>query len=337
MFVSIKHSITWNEVFFYTLMFFSIIYELTHQNLVFLTCIQFIFSRMGNEEIFYIIIGILFILANILTIIFSSLTILIFIFNWYLPYRSIPNLISINSNVTFLFLSITFSFQFSYLFHKNVNETNNVSTISCRMRSYIGLVSCIAKVFSYVIQAISRYMSTVLSQHRQSITFREHIIMIIISWLFSIILSSLMLISPIAFQYEVESRLCVLTSKVFHTSLTIIIIGYILPVNIIILLYYLIIRYITRANRSRLNTATIQNNKRNLKVIRNILKLLAVGIIGGAPYFLSIIINRISQTPRSLYSISVLSIVFSALVESATIFFTNDDIKKILSTKICCY
>jgi len=225
----------------------------------------------------------------------------------------------------------------SYLFHKNVNETNNVSTISCRTSGYIGLVSCIAKVFSYVIQAISRYMSTVLSQHRQLITFREHIIMIIISWLFSIILSSLMLISPIAFQYEVESRLCVLTSKVFHTSLTIIIIGYILPVNIIILLYYLIIRYITRANRSRLNTATIQNNKRNLKVIRNILKLLAVGIIGGAPYFLSTIINRISQTPWPLYSISVLSIVFSALVESATIFFTNDDIKKILSTKICCY
>lgn len=86
-----------------------------------------------------------------------------------------------------------------------------------------------------------------------------------------------------------------------------------------------------------MSAATIQNNKRNLKLIRNILKLLAVVIIGGTPYFLSIIINRISQTSRLLYSISFLCMVCSALVESAIIFFANDDIKKILSTKICCY
>ncbi|CAF1266812.1 unnamed protein product [Adineta steineri] len=161
--------------------------------------------------------------------------------------------------------------------------------------------------------------------------------MIIFNWTFGIIIACSFLISPIGFQYESESHLCVLTSKVFHTSFTLMVVAFVIPVNIIIVLYALILKHTTHTNRVQPSTITRKNNKRNLKVYRNILMLLGIVLIGGTPYLLCILINKFSATPWPLYSISILLIMLSAAVESITIFLTNRDVKKIFYAKLSIY
>jgi hypothetical protein len=112
------------------------------------------------------------------------------------------------------------------------------------------------------------------------------------------------------------------------------IVAFVIPVNIIVTLYGLILWRTTRVNRVQPNSVIIRNNKRNIKVFQNILMLLMIVIVGGTLYLLCTIFNTRTGIPQPLYSISLLFILLSAAVESVTIFFTNKEVKTIIYTKI---
>ncbi len=289
---------------------------------------------MENEDIFFIVIGILFIILLLITTFFSSTIVIIIICNWHSHCRSITNLLTVNSCITFLVFVTTLSIQIPYLFQINEKENNDRYTTYCRITAYLFSFFCVTKILSYLIQAISRYFITILYKHEKLLTYRVNVIMIILNWIVGLIIASGFLASPVAFQYEPESRLCLLTTKVFHTSFTLMIIAFAIPTSVIIILYVLILRHITAANHVQPSTVTRGNNKRNLKVFQNILMHLAIVIIGGTPFILSIIINKITKMPWPFYSIGILFIALSAAIESVTIFVTNKDVKTIFYDKI---
>ncbi len=289
---------------------------------------------MEGKDIFFIILGIIFIIVLLIIVLFSSIILITIICNWHFHCRSISNLLTVNSCTAFLIFALTFSLQIPYLFRSNETENNSTYTLFCRIRALLCLFASVAKVCSYLIQAISRYFITVLYKRRNLVTFRINGIMIILSWIISIIISSGMLISPVSFQYESESRFCTITSKVFHTSFPLMIIAFIIPVNIIVTLYGLVLWHTTRASRIHPNNIITGNIKRNIKVFKNILRLITVLVIGGTPFLLCIIINKITHIPWPLYSISLLFIALSAAVESITIFFNNKEVQTIFCAKI---
>ena len=285
----------------------------------------------GNA--FYITIAIIFILIIILTTFFSSMILLILICNWRTKCRSVMNLLTINTCVAFLFIMFAYSIQTPYLFLNNEQQTDTPYTLFCRIRAFLFLFACVAKVTTYLTQAISRFFLTVLYQYRTLQTYRTNVIMIVIVWLFSAILSACMFISPISFQYEPESRLCLLTSKVFNTSFTLMMIVFVIPVNIIIFLYAIILHRSRCANHVQPSNNTIRNNKRDVKVVQKILRLLVVVILGGTPLLLSVLINRITDTPWPFYLISILCIGLATAVEIVAIFFMSKEVKEIVYTK----
>ena len=288
---------------------------------------------MEDEDIFYVTIAVVFILIIVITTFFSLTILFTLIRNWRRKCRSVLNLFIINSCIAFLLLMFAYAIQTPYLFFNDEQQIYTPHSIFCRIRAFLFLFACVAKVCTYLIQAISRFFVTVLYKHRTLQTYRTNGIIILIGWLFSAILSSSMFISPNSFQFEAESRLCFLTSKVFPTSFTLMLIAFVIPVNIIIVLYGIILRHTTRANRVQPSNQTIRNNKRDVKVFQNILFLLAIVILGGTPFLLSILINQIADTPRPFYLISILCIGLSCAVEIVAIFFMNKEVKTIVYTK----
>ena len=289
---------------------------------------------MESSEIFYIIFGVVFVLVIVFIAVLSSMILLILICNWRTKCRSTSNLLVINSCVAFLFFAFTLCIQTPFLFHANESLANDPYTVFCRIRAILLLFACLAKVLSYLTQAISRFFINVLHKHRSLLTYRTNGIMIILSWMFSLAIAAATLISPVAFQYESESRLCLLTTKVFHTSITLMIIAFLIPLVIIVILYGIIRRNSTRLNRVQTDNNTIRNNKRDLKVFQNILLLLVIITMCGTPFLLSIILNKVAITPWPFYSIAILFIALSSAAEALTIFLTNRDVKTILYAKI---
>jgi len=152
--------------------------------------------------------------------------------------------------------------------------------------------------------------------------------LIIINWTISGIIAIIMFNIPFAFQYESESRMCLLTSKVFSSSFIGMMIAFCIPFILIVLLYALILQHITR-NQTNSNTFTELRLKRNLKVFQNILIYISILAIGGTPFFISVIINLLNKLPWPFYSLSILFISLSGTLESLALFFTNIQVKRL--------
>lgn len=291
---------------------------------------------MENIHLFFFIFGILFTIVTILTIIISLVMLITIIYHWRPYCRSTLNLLTCNSCVAFLFFSITVAIQIPNIFQVQQQELSdsNLTTMSCRIRGFLLLLSCIVKILSYLIQSISRYFTIILYKHKVLLMYRTHILLILFNWISSLILGGPLWISPNAFQYEPESHLCLFTSKAFNSSLTLMMIAFLLPVIIIILLYSIILKHTTHINSIHVNHVLRNARLRNIKVYRNILLVITVLVMAGTPYLISIIVNRIDKIPWPFYLISIFSMTLSALIELSIIFFTNHEVKRIIYQKL---
>ena len=285
---------------------------------------------LENDYSFFIVMGILFIIVALATALFSLITLSTIITSWHPHCRSVSNFLVANSCLATLVFDITISIQIPYFFHIDLHEDPDHPTAFCRMRGFLFLLGCIAKMCSYLIQAISRYFFTVLYKRKSLLTYRTNASLILAGWIYSLILACTLLVSPVAFQYEIESRLCVMTSKIFHTSFTLMVLAFVIPVNIIICLYGSILWHTFRSNQIQPSAVERRNNKRNIKVFQNILMLLGIVLVGGTPFVFSTIINRIGQTPWPWYAISIFFIVLSTAVESLLVLFTNKEVRRVI-------
>ncbi|CAF0855870.1 unnamed protein product [Adineta ricciae] len=261
------------------------------------------------------------ILLTLLGIIFSATVILTIVLHWRAHCRSVVNLLICNSCLTLLFLGLTVIFQVS---HMNKYEEN---TIFCRFRAALYLSACMCASLSYLIQAISRYFITILYKYRFLATFRTNIILILLIWVYSFILPALVFISPSAYQHESESRMCVLTTKLFYTSFLVVTLVFIVPISIIITLYFVILRQSTGQSRTYFSQLATPRMKRTLKVFRNVMISVIVLAIGGTPYVFCVIMNTFIEIPWQLYSTAFLFISLSATLNSLALFFINRQIR----------
>ncbi|CAF1045730.1 unnamed protein product [Adineta ricciae] len=152
-------------------------------------------------------------------------------------------------------------------------------------------------------------------------------ILIVLNWFVSGFFGMILLFIPLALQYEYESRMCLLTSKVFHTSIIGVMIAFCFPFLAIIFLYALIL-YHTTTSRRHLNVFNTMRLRRNLKVFQMILMFVCILAIGGTPYFICVMMNRVTQIPWPWYSLSILCISLSAALESLALLFSNSFVQR---------
>ncbi|CAF5117273.1 unnamed protein product [Rotaria sp. Silwood1] len=102
----------------------------------------------------------------------------------------------------------------------------------------------------------------------------------------------------------------------------------------ITILYGIIICHIKQHNQINLRSLSARRLKRNMKVFKNIFIFTSILGIGGTPYLISTIVNRIVPIPWPLYSISFLSIACSSAIGSIAILLTNEQSKSIFCAKL---
>ena len=162
--------------------------------------------RSWPRKMFFLILLSLFIILSVITIAFALTTILV---HWKSRCRSISHLLNCNSCAALLYHAIATTIGISFIIDRDVDETISTST-SCEIRAFVYFSSGSAMAYSYFI--------TTLQQYKSLITFRINWILIRANWALSGFLATLMFLSSTAYQYEWESRMCLLTSKAFTSS-----------------------------------------------------------------------------------------------------------------------
>jgi len=225
---------------------------------------------MMNQD-FFTIIGSLFTILSFIIIIFSLTILVILVCYWRSECRSTANLIVCNSCVTLLFYGITICIQIPFVFKNNPVYSNEMNTTFCKIRSFLGTYATLTKTYSYLVMAISCFFITVLYKKRILLSFRVTWMIIITNWTVTGVMTVGTFLSPLAYAYEPESGFCILTTKHFVTSFTLITLVFLTTVGTMVTLYGIIIWHIKRKHQINPNSRSILRAKRNMKVFMAII------------------------------------------------------------------
>ena len=261
------------------------------------------------------------------------------------PCHNIPNLLKCNSLVSMSAFMILVLIAAIF----GLREDWACYQVACSFRAYCYSVVCTVICCSYSIQAISRLFYAVLYRYRFLQTWRVHWILIIGSWLFSIVTQSVPFFFDKAFYaLEVESRLCSGTTNRPFTSMYSLLLAFIMPVGTIVAVYIVIIYRVrqsslrvrafagNRATHTRLNTIPSLHVKRELRLARNMMILLFLTTCSGSLYSVLLIwrLGQWSLPPKFLYLLSISSTVFGVSAMMVIIFFITKDVKQFLIDRL---
>jgi len=200
---------------------------------------------------------------------------------------------------------------------------------SCRWRGYFSYMTISAVIYSYLVQAISRFFFSVLStKYRILTTFKAHITLTLAHWFIVLLLPLPSIVTKdIVF---VPFALCWVTME--HTTHIVYtaFVYYLLPIICIIIIYTHIYYRVKRTKKSGNTAASSQNaQKRNLEVLRNILLLLGIYILGAIPTLLFMLTSI-----RLLYYVGIVSVSLTVAVEKVCTIVLDRDIRQIVWTLI---
>ena len=274
--------------------------------------------------------AVLFSITGLIALFFSLFVLILIISNWRSHCRSITNLLSCNTCVIVLVHVIAVSIHISALVQQDPQEFALQNPFFCKFRAYLYLASMTALVNSYLLQSISRYFIIIHYRRRDLINFRFNIQLILIGWSISMIGPATYLFIPNALQYEIETGLCVLTSKVFPSSFSVLIIFFMGPTITIALLYISIIHHISINKENHFFKCQAE---RNMKVFKLIFIHMINLTLCGLPFTGLVIFNRFIRPPMPLYRISISLLSLSVPLSMVTLFLTNNDVRRFIFSK----
>jgi hypothetical protein len=206
-------------------------------------------------------------------------------------------------------------------------QTNDMS---CRWRAYFGYAGVAGVIYSYLIQAVSRFFFSILStKYRWLTTFKTHYILISIQWLVVFLITLPAVITKDI--YFIPNVLCWVPLKCkLHLAYTAFA-YYIIPVIVIILIYLYIYYSIRRTRRNA--TATINSTvgqKRDLELLRNILVLLSIYLCSG---FITLLFFMTSI--KLIYLINFVYMAASLIVEKVCAIVLDRECRQAIKGIIC--
>ncbi|CAF2642330.1 unnamed protein product [Rotaria sp. Silwood2] len=200
----------------------------------------------------------------------------------------------------------------------------DTSDMSCRWRGYFGYIAIAAVVYSYLIQAISRYFFVVLStKHRWVTSLKAHLILIVSQWITVILLPLPAIVTKDI--YYTSNTLCWVKKKFgVHVAYTFLA-YYFLPTLCIVILYIYLFRQAKRSTNITLTRPieTSRRQNRDLDILRNIMILFSIYIFGGFPTLVYLVFGN-----YIFYCVGLVFITLGVTVEKAATIFLDRELRK---------
>ena len=240
-------------------------------------------------------------------------------------FRSVSTLLSCNSCALALFYFIFHIFYVILAFRPLPNYRQN--SLTCQIVGYMYSVTCCGISWSHAVLATNRLCFSLFPHYRCLLTYKFAWCLIAVHWTLTFLLP-LPLIFFDAYQYQHESRICILTTRNTSTALTGVILFYNIPFSSVIIIYILVW---CRARRS--SNATVSRPSRDMAIMRHILTLVAIDTICGHPYMTLILLDYLGVATKEWYLSVTVFITLSVTANMCAIFIFNHKLRKYLCSK----
>lgn len=259
--------------------------------------------------------------AFAITAVTISFTILILVWKSKPRLHTLRHLLICNTCVASILYCLVQSINYIFLLFL----PDQTSDVGCRWRGYFSYVTIAGVAYSFLIQAISRlFISTFSAKHRWLTTFKVHYFLIGIQWCIAIC-SPLSAVITQDIHFRPGALCWVPLKKILHAIYTYFAF-YIIPL-VPIFIIYAYIYYRVRQSKKRATTLirTINNEKRDLELLRNIVILLVIYLAGGIPTLLFLFTNS-----RTLYLTGISTISLAVCIEKVSTVLLDRDIREVL-------
>ena len=261
-------------------------------------------------------------------LIFSLLTVILVVKNR--RFQTFHNILICNSSFASVLYSTVTMIGSSYSLQSNwmVNEP------FCRFRAYLYNVSIAAICHSKSIHAISRFFFSILYKHRFLLTKRTHHLLIVLTWIISLIVCIPPFLIENGYGLEIESRSCVVSSQMCLIALYITFVSCLIPFNIVIFIYLYILLNVYRSTR-RVNAFEQRDNrlrkkKREIHLMKQMI-IQTIILLSGGPIFLFLLTWNATQShppPQFLYLLGFNLMTFVATIVPFIQFIMNQQLTK---------
>ena len=259
--------------------------------------------------------------SGVISLIAILISTLILILVWRTKPRlhTVRHLLMCNTSVTSILYCIVQSLNYVFL----IFIRSETSDVGCRIRGYLSYLSICVVIYSYLIQSISRlFISVYSSSHKWLTTFQAHYLLICINWLIAILLPLPALVTT-DIHYR-STSMCFVPLKSFIHVVYTYVAYYTIPALSICIIYIYIYHRVKQASK-RVETIirSVNNGKRDLEVLRNILVFLIIYLSGGIPSILFLL-----TTNRGIFLTSIVTMSLAVGVEKAVTLLLDRDIRQ---------
>ncbi|CAF3938916.1 unnamed protein product, partial [Rotaria sp. Silwood1] len=217
-------------------------------------------------------------------------------------YHTMAMILVINSCLAELLFGIYLFAVSIFTFHNDLKQIYFYDSF-CLLLGYIGYMSVGLQNYSYLLQAIYRYILIVhpFRLFYQSIKFQ--VFLITLTWICCSIYSILLALTS-QVKYLVNDQICEMPLQLSFVTIFNVSYLYLIPMLSIILIYFKMVRYIREMSKHVTPVNRLFHAQRDLRMIRRIVSLIFILIALGFPYTIFIIMSFFNSTPKYHFRIA---------------------------------
>ncbi|CAF4035806.1 unnamed protein product [Adineta steineri] len=203
----------------------------------------------------------------------------------------------------------------------------------CIFRGYTTYVSCALFNYSFLLQAISRYMNVVYPNLLFWQSIKCYISLICLTWIFSFVF-------PFAFIftgeviYNSDNQICQLPFQLSFSIIYLVHCAYMIPVLMIMFIYFKLVRYVKEMSKNVTSANTLVRARRELKMVQQIVIIVMILVILCFPYALFIVISFFTTPPKYHFRIAYIFADVAIVCVMIALFYFTKPLKASLMKRI---
>jgi hypothetical protein len=285
---------------------------------------------MVNIQSWFIPFDILMIICTVITIILATLFLSIIALNK--TCRTVPMMLIANSCLAELVFACSTLSMASFTLQNDMKQIQYQNSL-CLFGGYMSYMSTGIQSYSYLLQAIYRYIIIVYPFRLfwQSAQFQG--LLICLTWICGIIYPiPIVLKSQII--YLVDDQICQMPPRfsfliIFNASY-----NYLIPMGGIMLIYFQMIRYVKEVSKRVTSANALFRAQRELKMVHRIVSLITIIMTTGIPYTIFVLMSFFNRVPKYHFRIAFLFVDLSLVFVMVTLFQFTDPLKTSVMKRI---
>ncbi|CAF1024113.1 unnamed protein product [Adineta ricciae] len=205
------------------------------------------------------------------------------------------------------------------------NDLNQVQYYDsyCVFRGYMAYVVTFLQNYSYLLQAVYRYLIVVYPTRFIWQSLKFQLTLICIMWIVAFV-CPVPFITANRIIYNSDNQICQMPFEFSVFMLYNALCVYIIPISLLVLVYFKLVRYVRQLGRNITTANALMRAQRELRMIYHLVILVSGIVTIGFPYTLLILISFFTNPPKYYYRIAYVFVDFTlSFVMLAILSFTE--------------